>query len=65
MYMAYIGGWNEVIAFSNDQKTAEKLAVSKKKSTCRDDLDKWTWETVREYYGAYSIPVNDGDVHEL
>jgi hypothetical protein len=62
MYMARIDGWDVVLAFSNNPEKAKELAVEKKKSIARDDLDEWTWETVSEYYGADLVEVKDGMV---
>ena len=60
MYMAHIYGWTEVTAFSEDMEKAKKLAVKKKKAFCKDDLNKWTWETVSEYYGAKVFKISEG-----
>lgn len=60
MYMAHIGGWDTVQAFSEDKEKAKKLAVKQKKKWCRDDLDKWTWETCDEYYGAWVVEIKEG-----
>lgn len=59
MYMAIIYGYTEVMAFSEDMKTAQKLALKKKKQLCRDDLDKWTWETASEYYGSKVVLLSE------
>ena len=60
MYMAIIYGYTEIFAFSADMEKAKKKALRKKKELCRDDLEKWTWETVSEYYGARVFLVTDG-----
>ena len=60
MYMAIIQEWTEVRAFSEDEEKAKKLALKRKKALCRDDLNKWTWETVSEYYGAYTVEIKEG-----
>ena len=60
--MAYISGWQPVAAFSEDEKTAKSLAVKKKKKFCKDDLDRWTWETVADYYGAWVKEIKEGTV---
>ena len=57
MFFAKIGGWTEVYAFADTAEKAKKLAVAKKKSFARDDLEKWTWETVADYYGATCIEI--------
>ena len=51
MYMAVISGWDEVKAFSEDEEKAKKLAIRKKKEYCKDDLDKWNWENVKNIMG--------------
>lgn len=60
MYMAVIRGWTEVAAFSEDAEKAKKMAIRKKKSFAKDDLDKWTWDAVDEYYGAYVTEIKEG-----
>lgn len=60
LYMANIGGWTEVSAFSADPETAKKNAIRMKKKHCKDDLTRWTWETVSEYYGAAIEEITDG-----
>ena len=62
MYMAFIRGWDPVVAFSEDEKTAKKLAIKEKKKSCKDDLDKWSWKTVEEYYGAWVKEIKEGMV---
>ena len=62
MYMAYVCGWQSVAAFSEDEETAKKLAVKEKKRYCKDDLDRWTWNNVEEYYGAWVEKVKEGTV---
>lgn len=62
MYMAIIRGWTSVVAFSEDQEKAKKMAIKKKKSFAKDDLDKWTWDTVSEYYGAFVEEIKEGTV---
>lgn len=62
MYMAIIRGWTSVVAFSENEETAKKLAIKEKKIFARDDLDVWTWERVSEYYGAYTEKINEGTV---
>ena len=62
MYMAFIGGWDSVAAFSEDEKTAKKLAIREKKRYCKDDLDKWSWNNVKDYYGAWVQEVKEGTV---
>jgi len=64
MYMATIQGWTEIRAFSEDEEKAKKLALKRKKELCRDDLTKWTWETVSEYYGAYTTEIKEGLILE-
>jgi hypothetical protein len=65
MFLAYIGGWNPIIAFAEQEETAKKKAVKEKKERFKDDLEKWTWETVSEYYGAFTQEVKDGTVIPL
>lgn len=60
MWMARIGGWTDVIAFSESKDKARDLAVQAKKARCRDDLDKWNWQTVSDYYGATLHYICDG-----
>ena len=63
MYMAVIKGWTEVRAFSESESKAKKLAIAKKKSLCfGDDLPRWNWESVSEYYGAYTEEITEGVV---
>ncbi len=62
LYMAKIGGWNPVIAFASDEETAKKNAVKEKKKWFHNDLEKWNWETVSEYYGASVEIITDGTV---
>lgn len=60
MWMAIIKGWTDIEAFSESEEKAKKLALKEKKRLCKDDLEKWTWETCDEYYGAYTIEIKDG-----
>ena len=63
MYVAIISGWNPIIAFGNDKKTAKNMAVFKAKRLFKDEPDrpsKWTWDSVQEYYGAYIIKAIGG-----
>lgn len=60
MFMACIFGYTEIRSFSEDEEKAKKLALKKKKSLCRDDLERWTWETVTDYYGATVEEIKDG-----
>lgn len=62
IYMAVIDGWTDVEAFSTDPEKAKRLAVKEKKLLCKDDLSKWTWESCREYYGAWVEEINEGTV---
>lgn len=62
MYIAYIGGWNPIMAFSKDEETAKKLALKKKKALYKEDLEKWNWETVSEYYGAWTERIEEGSI---
>ena len=62
MYMAVIDGWTTVMAFSENEEAAKKKAIKEKKSFARDDLDKWTWENVCDYYGAYTQEIKEGTV---
>lgn len=62
LYMAKIGGWNPVVAFATDEETARRLAVKEKKKWFRDDLERWSWKTVSEYYGASVHIITDGTV---
>ena len=64
MYMAYIGGWDPVMAFSVDEKKAKTLALVYKKQRCADDLDKWNWKECEEYYGAWVETIEEGTVIE-
>lgn len=65
MYMAMIIGFNPVLAFSEDMEKAKRKAIKEKKSFCKDDLEKWTWETVSEFYGAGVMLVTDGTTIRL
>ena len=60
MWMAVIRGWTDIEAFSESEEKAKKLALKEKKRLCKDDLEKWTWETCYEYYGAYTIEIKEG-----
>lgn len=60
MYMAVICGYTEVRAFSEDEKKAKRLALKRKKELCKYDLDKWSWEIVENYYGAYTEELHEG-----
>ena len=62
MYMAKICGWDEVLAFSEDEEKAKKLAVKEKKRRCKNDLKKWNWEKCEEYYGAFVEEIKEGTV---
>lgn len=62
MWMAIIDGWTDVEVFSDSEEKAKRLAVKEKKKLCRDDLDKWTWETCQEYYGASTEEIKEGTV---
>ena len=62
MYVAIIKGWTTVATFSEDEEKAKKLAIEKKKSFARDDLDKWNWETVSDYYGAFTEKIKEGTI---
>lgn len=60
MYAVKIFGWTEIVVFSADKEKAKRKAVREKKRLCRDDLDKWTWETVTEFYGTSVIEIKEG-----
>jgi len=61
IYMAKIFGWTEVSAFSfKSEADAKKKALAEKKRLCKDDLEKWTWDSVEEYYGASVTEITDG-----
>ena len=62
MYMAMIGGWTNVAAFSEDENTAKKLAIKEKKKWCKDDLKRWTWKNVEEEYEAWVMEIKEGTV---
>ena len=62
IYMAVIQGWTEIRAFNTDPEQAKKDAIRRKKKLCKDDLSKWNWETVSEYYGAYVEEISNGTV---
>lgn len=62
LYMAKIGGWNPVVAFSTNEETAKSMAVEEKQKWFHDDLEIWTWEAVSEFYGAKVELVTDGTV---
>ena len=62
MWIAVIGGWTDVEAFSDSEEKAKRLAVKEKKRLCKDDLEKWTWETCEEYYGAYTEEIKEGTI---
>lgn len=63
MYMAIIGGWDEVIAFHDDPDTAKSMAVDEKRNRCFNDLDKWTWQECKDYYGANLYEIKSGTVY--
>lgn len=65
MYLAYICGWNPIIAFSESEDKAKAKAVKEKKARYKDDLEKWTWDSVSEFYGAYTREVKEGTIIEL
>ncbi len=60
MYAVKIHGWTEIVVFSADIEKAKRKAVREKKRLCHDDLNKWTWETVTEYYGTSVIEIKEG-----
>lgn len=62
MYMALISGWEDTIAFAEDEEKAKKLAVKYKKKYCKDDLEKWNWGECEDYYGACTYNIKDGTV---
>ena len=62
MYMAMIMGWTIVTAFDEDMEKAKKNAIKEKKSLCRDDLERWTWDTVTDYYGTRVEELKSGAV---
>ncbi len=62
MFMAVIHGWTEVRAFASTEAKAKKLALAEKKRLCQDDLEKWTWDSVEEYYGANVCEIKEGSV---
>ncbi len=62
MFMACIGGWDEVLAFSEDEEKAKRLAVKEKKRRCKDDLEKWNWQECADYYGAWTEEIKEGTV---
>lgn len=64
MWMATIYGWDVKTAFSEDKEKAKRLALKAKKRTCRDDLDKWTWENCEDYYGVSLVEIKEGMVIE-
>ena len=59
MYMACIGGWDNVQAFSDDKEKAKQLALNEKRKLCKDDLEKWTWAECEEYYGAWVVELHE------
>lgn len=62
MYMVTVKGWTEVRAFSDDIEKAKKMALMKKKELCRNDLDKWSWKNVDEFYGTSIEEVKEGTI---
>ena len=62
MYMAVIGGWDSIQAFSENREKAKRTALKAKKSRCKDDLDSWTWNNVTEYYGGWVVEIKEGTV---
>ena len=62
LYMVTIHGWTEVKVFSADIEKAKKIAIREKKKFAKDDLEKWTWETVSEYYGTSIDKIADGTI---
>ena len=63
MYMAIIFGWDNVIAFSEDEEKAKKLAIKRKKKSNEDYFpDKWDWNSVTEFYGANVVKIKEGYV---
>ena len=60
MYMAKIYGWTEVTAFSEDAEKAKMKALKAKKDRCKNDLDRWTWANVEEFYGATVTEIKEG-----
>lgn len=63
MYMAIIGGWDEVTVFHDNPNTAKSIAVKEKKKRCVNDLDKWTWQECKDYYGANLYEIKSGTVY--
>lgn len=59
MYMAHIDGWESVQVFSEDKEKAKHLAVKRKKELCEDDLEKWNWESCKDYYGAWVVEIKE------
>lgn len=60
MYMAKIDGWTEVYAFSKDADKAKRLAIKKKRDVAPDEGVRWNWESVKEYFGASCIKIEEG-----
>lgn len=62
MWIAYIGGYNPVIAFGKTIEEAERKVIKAKKARYKDDLDKWNWESVSDFYGAWCKKVDETEV---
>lgn len=61
MYMAKIDGWTPVIAFSEKEEKAKKLALKEKKTLCKDEpVGRWTWDRMEEYFGACCHEIKEG-----
>lgn len=65
MYMAIIHGYDDVMAFHENEARAKQLAVKRKRELCPNDLeksDRWTWADCAEYFGANVYQVENGTV---
>jgi len=62
MYMAFIDGYDQVMAFHSNKAVAKRLAVARKKRLCGDDLAVWSWKNCKDYFGANVYLIKDGVV---
>ena len=62
MFRVKIHGWTTVEAYSDDLDKAIKSAIKEKKKRCKDDLAKWNYNTVSEFYGISIEEIKEGSV---
>ena len=59
MYIAYIGGYNPVIAFEDIPEKAMALALKQKRTMFPEECPK-TWDKATEFYGGWVSECHSG-----